>query len=89
MIKPAEGVEGVLIRTKGNTFMFRVYDENHEFIDYEIMHSDLVVKIVDKDSALYSGEHGLLSDTLDHSVATLEQRWIGEHRQPLVLGRTI
>ena len=76
MIKPAEGVEGVLIRTKGNTFMFRVYDEKYEFVDYEIMHSDLVVKIVDKDSAFYTGEHGLLSDTLDHSVATLETKLI-------------
>lgn len=70
MIKPAEGVEGVLIRT-GNTFMFRVYDENHEFIDYNILHSDLVVKIVDSDSAFYSD---IMEDRLDHSVATLG-RW--------------
>ena len=74
MIKSAEGVEGVLISTKEGKYVFRVYENsNYEFIDYEIMHSDLVVKIVDKDCALYSGEHGLLSDTLDHSVATLDR----------------
>ena len=48
--------------------MFRVYDENQQFTDYDLNHSDLCVTIRDEDSAFYSDPQ---SDSLDHSPETL------------------
>lgn len=62
-VKPAKGTKGYIIRV-GNTYMFRVYDANHNFIDYDILHHDLEVEIVDTDAVLYSSEYG---DYLDHT----------------------
>jgi hypothetical protein len=38
--------------------MFRVYDENYEFIDYDITHHDLEIQILEEDSCFYSNEFG-------------------------------
>ena len=66
-IKPANGVTGHLLRS-GYDVVFRVYDENHQFTDYDLTHSDLCVTITDEDAAFYSEPR---SDRLDHSPATL------------------
>ena len=55
-VEPADGVNGVLIRTLDGAFMFRVYHDRKRFTDYEIRHDDLNVTI-DKDAlaAFYEG----------------------------------
>ncbi len=69
MIKqPADGVEGCLIRGHDGTYYFRVYDANHGFVDYDLMHSDLSITITDADAYFYRGDG---HDRLDHSPATL------------------
>lgn len=65
--KPANNVQGTLIRTDG-TYMFRVYSLNGTFTDYHIDHSDLTVTITDPDSTFY---HFDGYSTLDHSPETL------------------
>ena len=65
MKQPANGVEGCLIR---GHYYFRVYDANHDFVDYDLMHSDLSITITDSDAYFYRGD-GI--DRLDHSPATL------------------
>ena len=62
-VKPAKGTKGHIIRV-GNTYMFRVYDANYDFIDYDILHYDLEVEILDTDASLYSSEYG---QYLDHA----------------------
>ena len=61
--KPATKTKGYIIRV-GDTHMFRVYDENYNFIDYDILHHDLEVEILDTDATLYSSEFG---HYLDHA----------------------
>lgn len=59
-IKPAKGVTGFIIRTfdGGNgSYAFRVYNKDAtgkliDFIDYDILHYDLEVEILD-DAVLY------------------------------------
>jgi hypothetical protein len=66
----ADGVEGCLIYSHGTeTFLFRVYDKDYNFKDYNILHNDLVVTIKDADAFFYEGTDGELQ--LDHSPATL------------------
>jgi len=62
--KSANGVNGVLIRTL-NGYMFRVYDDEHNFVDYNLQHSDLSVTITDEDAYFH------LNSVLDHAPATL------------------
>lgn len=62
-VKPAKGTKGHIIRV-GDTYMFRVYDKEYNFIDYDILHYDLEVEILDTDASLYSSEYG---DYLDHA----------------------
>lgn len=64
----ANGVEGQLIWCADGVYRFRVYTDNFEFTDYDLLHTDLSVTITDADATLYSDEHG---NTLDHSPATL------------------
>ena len=66
MMKPvsANGVNGVLIKTQTG-YMFRVYDDEHNFVDYDLQHSDLSVTITDEDAYFY------LNSVLDHAPATL------------------
>jgi len=66
--KSANGVEGCLIRGHDGTYYFRVYDADHNFVDYDLMHSDLSITITDPDAYFYRGNG---RDLLDHSPATL------------------
>jgi hypothetical protein len=68
MTKSATGVEGCLIRGHDGTYYFRVYDADHNFRDYDLMHSDLSITITDPDAYFYRGDG---RDCLDHSPATL------------------
>ena len=65
----ADGVKGCLLYCHvDNTYVFRVYEEDHTFVDYNIMHCDLSITIHDKDAYFYTdGEKA----TLDHSPGTL------------------
>ena len=67
-IKPATGVNGILLRVDYDTFVFRVYAADHTFVDYDLQHSDLCVTIADPDAFFYheGGEH-----YLDHAPETL------------------
>lgn len=57
----AEGQQGYLVRTIDGELLFRVYDDEGEFIDYEIAHQDLAVTITDTDAYLYRrGDNYLL-----------------------------
>jgi hypothetical protein len=66
--KPAAGTTGHLIYTSNGRYVFRVYDKDHNFVDYDLAHSDLCVKIIDQDAYFYRDEW---HDVLDHSPATL------------------
>ena len=68
MKQPAKGVEGCLIRGHDGTYYFRVYDADYNFVDYELMHSDLSITITDADAYFYRGDG---HDRLDHAPATL------------------
>ena len=55
--KPAKGVKGYILRLAGGGYVFRVYDkvlagELPDFTDYEILHYDLEVQILD-DAVFY------------------------------------
>ena len=67
-IKSANGVTGQLITIFDGTVYFRVYDADHNFVDYELAHSDLTVTIDDADAFFYEDE---FNDRLDHAPATL------------------
>ena len=64
----ADGVEGLLLYTGNGQYVFRVYADNFEFTDYDLLHSDLCVTITDKDAMFYSDEQG---NRLDHKPETL------------------
>jgi hypothetical protein len=69
-IKLANGVTGHLIQIFTGQTVFRVYDDNHNFVDYDLRHSDLTVTINDEDAYFYRDEY---NDVLDHSPKTLGQ----------------
>ena len=64
----AEGVEGCIIGSSGIKY-FRVYNDDHTFTDYRILHSDLFVNIADSDATFYSDEEG--NHYIDHCPETL------------------
>jgi hypothetical protein len=64
----ANGVEGHLIRCSDGVYRFRVYTDDFEFTDYDLLHSDLSVTITDPDATFYSDHNG---DRLDHNPETL------------------
>jgi len=68
MITPATGVSGHLLRVDYDTFVFRVYAEDHTWVDYDLRHSDLCVTLTDPDAFFYQegNEH-----YLDHAPETL------------------
>lgn len=68
MITNANGTKGFLINVLGK-IMFRVYDENHNFKDYNIFHHDLEVTITDRDAAFYEDGQKLY---LDYAPITKE-----------------
>jgi len=63
--KPAKGTKGFLLYTFNNEYVFRVYEEDHRFIDYEIHHYDLELTIKDDDATFYEFEDG--RNVLDYS----------------------
>jgi hypothetical protein len=67
-IKSADGQEGYLIWCGGDRYVFRIYNEVHDFVDYDLRHSDMKIKIVDSDAFFYSDEKGYC---VDHAPATL------------------
>jgi hypothetical protein len=64
----ANGVAGHLIQIFTGQTVFRVYDDNQNFVDYDLQHSDLTVTITDEDAYFYRDEY---NDRLDHSPTTL------------------
>lgn len=66
--KSANGVQGHLLTLTDGTMVFRVYDADHNFVDYDLKHSDLTVTITDEDAFFYRDEY---TDALDHAPETL------------------
>lgn len=61
--------EGILCKSiDGKSVFFRVYDKDFEFKDYEILHSDLRVRILDHDADFVEVDGELY---LDHDKKTL------------------
>ena len=59
--KPAKGTKGFIIRTTDGGYMFRVYSATHEFIDYDILHYDMEVEILDNDATFYEeGDYNVI-----------------------------
>jgi hypothetical protein len=67
-IESADGQEGYLIWCGGDRYVFRIYDIYHNFVDYDLRHSDMRVKILDEDAFFYTDDKG---DWIDHAPATL------------------
>ena len=53
----AKGMKGILIRV-GDSHVFRVYRKDYTFLDYDILHHDLVIQILESDATLYRSEFG-------------------------------
>jgi hypothetical protein len=66
--KSADGVRGHLLNLIDGTIVFRVYDDKHNFVDYDIHHSDLCITIDDPDAYFYRRNE---QDILDHAPMTL------------------
>ncbi len=64
-------LEGILCRSDGGRYFFRVYGENDDFTDYELRHSDLCIKIIGDDDDVYIYEAADGSKYIDHSPRTL------------------
>jgi hypothetical protein len=67
-IESADGREGLLIWCGGDRYVFRIYNEVHDFVDYDLRHSDMRIKIIDSDAFFYTDEKGAC---VDHSPDTL------------------
>ena len=61
-VKPANGVKGFIMHgvdmDGGAFYFFRVYNEDFTFVDYDILHHDLEVEILEADAMLYRSEFG-------------------------------
>lgn len=78
-VTDANGVRGFLLRSIDGSFFFRVYDEKHDFIDYEIHHNDLEVTIVpDALAAFYQFNDRTI---LDHSPQVLGLKKVPDDTQ--------
>jgi hypothetical protein len=56
LLKSKVGIEGWLLNTRNDgTFIFRVYDENKKYKDYELKFDDLKIIINDKRCKLENG----------------------------------
>lgn len=66
-IVKAKGLRGTIIKDLHGQYMFRVYDHDQDFVDYDLLHSDLAVIIDDDDACLYQGA----TNVLDHAPSTL------------------
>jgi hypothetical protein len=71
---PARGARGFLLRSIDDAgcsqYFFRVYGADHSFRDYELLHSDLEIEIVDEEATFYEADESL-DARLDHSPRTL------------------
>jgi hypothetical protein len=68
VLSSADGVTGQLIWC-GSKYVFRVYDAEHNFVDYDIYHSDLTITIKDADAYFY--QQAAVGKYLDHAPETL------------------
>lgn len=67
--KAAVGTKGFIMRSGvDNSFFFRVYKENGDFVDYDIMHYDMEVMILE-DSAVLVERNG--DNYIDYSARVL------------------
>ena len=64
-IRSSEGTKGFLLYIMNNVYVFRVYNKDHSFTDYDLLHSDLEVTINGDDATFYEFEDG--RNILDHS----------------------
>lgn len=60
-VTPAKGIRGILIRV-GDGHVFRVYNKDFTFIDYDILHYDLEIRILEDDAYFYNNELGQYLD---------------------------
>jgi hypothetical protein len=67
-IESADGREGYLIWCGGDRYVFRIYNEVHDFVDYDISHSDMRIRIIDTDAYFYTDG---TDARIDHSPETL------------------
>jgi hypothetical protein len=65
----AIGQRGFLIRGADDQVWFRVYNANHDFVDYEITNYDCEVVIIDPDAAFIRSEAG---DFLDYTTQSMQ-----------------
>ena len=66
-MRSADKTTGYLIRV-GDGLMFRVYNEDQTFTDYDIYHYDMCVTINDPDAYFYKDEN---THYIDYSPQTL------------------
>jgi hypothetical protein len=66
--RSANGVRGHLLNLIDGTVVFRVYDAEHNFVDYDLHHSDLCVTIDDADAYFYHRDGRAI---MDHAPMTL------------------
>ena len=66
----AIGVRGMLIRALDEV-VFRVYDHEHNFVDYEITNHDCEIVIIDPDASLIRSPAG---DFLDYTSESMQPR---------------
>jgi hypothetical protein len=66
---PAIGQKGFLIRGIENQIWFRVYDEKHDFVDYDITNHDCEVVIIDPHAAFIRNGAG---DFLDYTTESMQ-----------------
>ena len=67
--KPAQGQRGLLIRGMDGQIWFRQYDQDHNFVDYDITHYDCEIEIVDDSASLIRTPQG---DYLDYTQESME-----------------
>lgn len=65
----AIGQRGFLIRGADDQIWFRVYDEKHDFVDYEITNYDCEVVIIDPHAAFIRNNAG---DFLDYTTESMQ-----------------
>ena len=61
-IESADGREGYLIWCGGDRYVFRIYNEVHDFVDYDLRHCDMKIKIIESDAYVYTDEKGACMD---------------------------
>jgi hypothetical protein len=65
----AFGTKGFLIRSGvDDQILFRVYDKDHAFVDYEITNHDCEIVIIDPSAALIRNDAG---DFLDYTAESM------------------